>query len=75
MQTAAGVVVLETVPAGEENKPFVARQAIDYGLSSGELLDVRHSTGHVGPSTSFQQAELITRSTTTMTSITLYRPR
>ena len=60
MQTAAGVVVLETVPAGEENKPFVARQAIDYGLSSGELLDVRHSTGHVGPSTSFQQAELIT---------------
>ena len=60
MQTAAGVVVLETVPAGEENKPFVARQAIDYGLSSGELLDVRHSTGHVGPSTSFKQAELIT---------------
>lgn len=60
MRTAAGVVVLEEVSADEANKPFVARQTIDYDLPSGELVDVRHSTGFVGPNNTFKQATLTT---------------
>ena len=60
MRTASGVVVLEEVPQGEENKPFVARQVIDYHLEDGALIDTRYSTGFVGPNYNFQEAVLTT---------------
>ncbi len=60
MRTASGVVVLEVVPKGEENKPFVARQVIDYHLEDGALIDTRYSTGFVGPNYNFQEAVLTT---------------
>ena len=60
MRTASGVVVLEEVPADEANKPFVARQVVDYHLNDGALIDTRHSTGFVGPNYNFKEAELTT---------------
>lgn len=60
MRTASGVVVLEKVPQGEANKPFVARQVIDYDLEDGALIDTRYSTGFVGPNYNFQEAVLTT---------------
>lgn len=60
MRTASGVVVLEEVPANEKNKPFVARQVVDYHLKDGTLIDTRHSTGFVGPNYNFKEAVLTT---------------
>ena len=60
MRTASGVVVLEDVPQGEADKPFVARQVIDYHLEDGALIDTRYSTGFVGPNYNFQEAVLTT---------------
>lgn len=60
MRTASGVVVLEVVPKGEADKPFVARQVIDYHLEDGALIDTRYSTGFVGPNYNFQEAVLTT---------------
>lgn len=60
MRTASGVVVLEVVPKDEANKPFVARQVIDYHLEDGALIDTRYSTGFVGPNYNFQEAVLTT---------------
>ena len=60
MRTASGVVVLEEVPQDEGNKPFVARQVIDYHLNDGALIDIRHSTGFVGPNYNFKEAVLTT---------------
>ena len=60
MRTASGVVVLEEVPQGEANKPFVARQVIDYHLEDGALIDTRYSTGFVGPNYNFKEAVLTT---------------
>lgn len=60
MRTASGAVVLEDVPQGEANKPFVARQVIDYHLEDGALIDTRYSTGFVGPNYNFQEAVLTT---------------
>lgn len=60
MRTASGVVVLESVPEGEANKPFVARQVIDYHLKDNALIDTRHSTGFVGPNYNFKEASLTT---------------
>lgn len=45
------VVTLEEVPDGQENKPFVGRQALYFsGAESGMATDVRSKTGRVGPS-------------------------
>ena len=60
MRTASNVVVLEKVPQGESNKPFVARQVVDYHLNDGSLIDTRHSTGLVGPNYNFKEAVLTT---------------
>lgn len=60
MRTASGVVVLETVPEGEANQPFVARQVVDYHLNDGALIDTRHSTGFVGPNYNFKESVLTT---------------
>lgn len=60
MRTASGVVVLEVVPEGEANKPFVARQVIDYDLEDGALIDTRYSTSFVGPNYNFKEAVLTT---------------
>ena len=60
MRTAEGVVSLESVPAGEENKPFIVAQSVDYGLSNGQKVDVRSSTGKIGPNSSFKTARLHT---------------
>ena len=60
MRTAEGVVSLERVPAGEENKPFIVVQSVDYGLANGQKVDVRSSTGKIGPNSSFKTASLHT---------------
>ncbi len=63
MRTASGVVVLEEVPAGEENKPFIARQTVTYyntERQATQTMDVRRSTGFVGPNSTFPTAELNT---------------
>ena len=60
MRTAEGVVSLERVPTGEENKPFIVAQSVDYGLANGQKVDVRNSTGKIGPNSSFKTATLHT---------------
>ena len=60
MRTAEGVVSLERVPPGEENKPFIVAQSVDYGLANGQKVDVRSSTGKIGPNSSFKTATLHT---------------
>ena len=60
MRTAEGVVSLERVPKGEENKPFIVAQSVDYGLANGQKVDVRSSTGKIGPNSSFKTASLHT---------------
>ena len=60
MRTAEGVVSLERVPTGEENKPFIVAQSVDYGLANGQKVDVRSSTGKIGPNSSFKTASLHT---------------
>lgn len=60
MRTAEGVVSLERVPPGEENKPFIVAQSVDYGLANGQKVDVRSSTGKIGPNSSFKTASLHT---------------
>ena len=60
MRTAEGVVSLESVPAGEKKKPFIVAQSVDYGLANGQKVDVRSSTGKIGPNSSFKTASLHT---------------
>jgi len=60
MRTAEGVVSLERVPTGEANKPFLVAQSVDYGLANGQKVDVRSSTGKIGPNSSFKTATLHT---------------
>ena len=60
MRTAEGVVSLERVPEGEKNKPFIVTQSVDYGLANGQKVDVRNSTGKIGPNSSFKTATLHT---------------
>ena len=60
MRTAEGVVSLESVPQGEKNKPFIVAQSVDYGLANGQKVDVRSSTGKIGPNSSFKTATLHT---------------
>ena len=60
MRTAEGVVSLERVPEGEKNKPFIVTQSVDYGLANGQKVDVRSSTGKIGPNSSFKTASLHT---------------
>ena len=60
MRTAEGVVSLERVPAGEKKKPFIVAQSVDYGLANGQKVDVRSSTGKIGPNSSFKTASLHT---------------
>ena len=60
MRTAEGIVSLERVPKGEENKPFIVAQSVDYGLANGQKVDVRSSTGKIGPNSSFKTASLHT---------------
>ena len=60
MRTAEGVVSLESVPAGEKKKPFIVAQSVDYGLANGQKVDVRSSTGKIGPNSSFKTARLHT---------------
>lgn len=60
MRTAEGVVSLERVPAGEANKPFIVTQSVDYGLANGQKVDVRSSTGKIGPNSSFKTTSLHT---------------
>lgn len=60
MRTAEGVASLESVPPGEKNKPFIVAQSVDYGLANGQKVDVRNSTGKIGPNSSFKTASLHT---------------
>ena len=59
MRTAGNVITLEEVTGGA-NKPFVARQVVDYGLENGGTFDVRRSTGMAGPTRAYPTATLKT---------------
>ena len=62
LRTGSAVVVLEEVPNGQEDTPFLTAQTVAYGRSAadGELQvrDVLGSTGKVGPNSTFKYAEL-----------------
>ncbi len=62
LRTGSAVVVLEKVPNGQEDTPFLTAQTVAYGRSAadGELQvrDVLGSTGKVGPNSTFKYAEL-----------------
>ena len=62
LRTGSAVVVLEEVPDGEENKPYLTAQTLSYGEEdgSGELQvgNVLDSTGKVGPNSTYKYAEL-----------------
>ena len=62
LRTGSAVVVLEKVPEGQENTPFLTAQTVAYGKTAAEdELQVRNvlgSTGKVGPNSTFQYAQL-----------------
>ena len=65
MRTAQDVILLEEVAEGEAGQPFVAEQTVSYaktpgGASETGKVDVRKSTGMVGPNSTFQEATLST---------------
>lgn len=65
MRTAEDVILLEEVPDGEAEEPFVAEQTVAYAKTPGtapdtEKTSVRTSTGMVGPNSTFQEATLST---------------
>lgn len=61
LRTGSAVVMLEEVPEGQENEPYLTAQTLTYGKESGEALQVRDvmgSTGKVGPNSTYPYAEL-----------------
>ncbi len=55
------IVNLEIVPAGETEKPFVARQAVYFsGEERGIATNVRNKDGKIGPSTDYPELLLST---------------
>ena len=61
VRLAQRVVNLEAVPAGQENKPYIVRQAVYFsGSESGIGTDVRNKSGKVGPSAAYPNLLLST---------------
>ena len=62
LRTGSAVVVLEEVPDGEENKPYLTAQTLSYGEEDGsgelQVRSVLDSTGKVGPNSTYKYAEL-----------------
>lgn len=62
LRTGSAVVVLEEVPDGEENKPYLTGQTLSYGEEDGsgelQVRNVLDSTGKVGPNSTYKYAEL-----------------
>jgi hypothetical protein len=58
MRSAESVISLESYTGVPQ--PFISNQTIDYGLSSGKLIDVRHSKGHIGPNEIYPEVKLLT---------------
>lgn len=62
LRTGSVVVVLEEVPDGEENKPYLTAQTLSYGEEDGsgelQVRNVLDSTGKVGPNSTYKYAEL-----------------
>ena len=62
LRTGSAVVVLEEVPDGEENKPYLTAQTLSYGEEDGsgelQVRNVLDSTGKVGPNSTYKYAEL-----------------
>ena len=62
LRTGSAVVVLEEVPDGEENKPYLTAQTLSYGAEDGsgelQVRNVLDSTGKVGPNSTYKYAEL-----------------
>ncbi len=65
LRTGSAVVLVEEVPAGEKDKPFLAHQIFSYGAETAEdkqdKRDVRDYTGSIGPNSSFKYGELTSR--------------
>ena len=58
MRSAESVISLESYTGAPQ--PFISNQTIDYGLSGGKLIDVRHSKGHIGPNEIYPEVKLLT---------------
>lgn len=58
MRSAESVISLESYTGSP--RPFISNQTVDYGLSGGRLIDVRHSTGHIGPNETYPEVKLLT---------------
>ncbi len=65
LRTGSAVLMLEEVPAGEEEKPFLGHQILSYGAVDADdernARDVKGSMGNVGPNSSYKYSELISR--------------
>lgn len=58
MRSGGNVVTLETHLGAPG--PFISNQRMDYNISGGRLIDVRKSTGHIGPNSTYTDTKLIT---------------
>ena len=54
------VVRVEEVPEGEEFKPFIVVQDVDFGFENEKLIDVRKFNGKIGPGQTSDKINLIT---------------
>ncbi|MCL1983436.1 MAG: cadherin-like beta sandwich domain-containing protein [Clostridiales bacterium] len=58
MRSAGNVTELESHAGGPQ--PFISNQAMDYVISGNRLVDVRKSTGHIGPNSTYPDTKLLT---------------
>jgi putative cell wall-binding protein len=58
VRSAESVVSLESYTGSP--RPFISNQTVDYGLSGDRVIDVRHSTGHIGPNETYLEVKLLT---------------
>lgn len=60
IRSAESVVGLTAADADNRNKPLLAAQYLDYGLSGDRLINVAEHTGHIGPNETYTSTRLQT---------------
>lgn len=60
IRSAESVVGLTAADADNRNKPLLAAQYLDYGLSGDRLINVAGHTGHIGPNETYTSTRLQT---------------
>jgi len=58
VRNAGSIISLESYTGSPRS--FVSNQTMDYGLSGDRLIDVRRSTGHIGPNDPYPEVKLLT---------------